>query len=261
MSPSCTIPIVEPHRATVARPVGRCGVTCLLTGGQGPLTQRLMVELPRFGVRPVLVSDSQIVSGLVRSWRFDAILLDAQGHGESRHVALRALAAATAAPLVLLAAELDEDGAIADLQHGATDVVPRSISAHLLAAKIKRLACLGSATAPAKPRPTEPPPGALQLGGLRLDLLEQRGSFNNVHVPLTSRQFAVLAMLVECADTIVDRLALPLQLGATGGVRSRAFDLQISRIRTALAQAGAHAVVIETVYGRGYRLALRAPTT
>jgi DNA-binding response OmpR family regulator len=232
--------------------------TCLVVGGQSALTRRLMTGLPRFGVRPVMVSDAHSITRFVRKWRFDAIVVDARERDDARPALLHALAGLTAAPVLLLSSRADEDGVIVDLEHGATDVLPADASPQLVATKIKRLVSIAAGSPAGPGRATEAPPSTLQLGALRLDLQNQQGSVNGVLLDVTGRAFAVLAMLAERAHTIVDRTSLSLQLGAPGKVRSRAFDLQISRIRAALAQAGAHDVVIETVYRRGYRLALHS---
>jgi DNA-binding response OmpR family regulator len=217
--------------------------TCLVVGGQSALTRRLMTGLPRFGVRPVMVPDAQSITRFVRKWRFDAIVVDARERDDARPALLHALAGLAAAPVLLLSSRADEDGVIVDLEHGATDVLPADASPQLVATKIKRLVSIAAGSPAGPGRATEAPPSTLQLGTLRLDLQNQQGSVNGVRLD---------------AHTIVDRTSLSLQLGAPGKVRSRAFDLQISRIRAALAQAGAHDVVIETVYRRGYRLALHS---
>jgi DNA-binding response OmpR family regulator len=231
--------------------------TCLLIGGPGPLTRRLMAEFPRFGVRPLLVADAPSITRFVRHWHFDAIVVDARERDDTRPALLHALAALSAAPVLLLSSPDDEDGVIFDLERGATDVLPAWASAQLVATKILRLARIAAGPARAHGLAAEAPPSTLQIGSLRLDLHDQHGSVNGVRLCVTGRGFAVLAMLAERAHSIVDRTSLSLQLGASGKVRSRAFDLQISHIRAALAQAGAHDVVIETVYRRGYRLTLR----
>lgn len=232
--------------------------TCLLIGAQGDLARRLVADFPRFGVRPVLVTEPESIVRFVRTWRFDAILIDARESDRARPVLLRAATGLTATPVLLLSDSADEQHVIVELERGATDVVSPDASSRLIATKLKRLARIAfeSSHRPA----AAAPPSTLQLGRLRLDLRNERAWIDDVALELPGRSFAVLAVLAQHPNMVIDRTTLSLQLGASRVLRSRAFDMQISHIRAALGRAGGWDVVIDTVYRRGYRLGLRAAT-
>jgi two-component system KDP operon response regulator KdpE len=233
--------------------------TCLLIGVQGDLARRLVADFPRFGVRPVLVTDPESIVRFVRTWRFDAILIDARESDRTRPILLRAATGLTATPVLLLSESADEQEVIVELERGATDVVSTQTSSRLIATKLKRLARIAFESS--QRAPAAAPPSTLQVGRLRLDLRNERAWVEDVALDLPGRSFAVLAVLAQHPNTVIDRTTLSLQLGASTVLNSRAFDMQISHIRAALGRAGAWDVVIDTVYRRGYRLGLRAAAT
>lgn len=231
--------------------------TCLLVGTNGDLARRLVSEFPLFGVRPMLVTNAESIIRFVRTWKFDAIIVDGREPDSTRPILLGVLAALPATPVVLLSAKVDEPHVIADIERGATDVMSSDSSSRLIATKIKRLIWIASEPSKAG-YPVIGPPRSLEVGSLSLDLSNGTGSVNGVPLQLTGRSYAVLSILAQRVDVVVDRITLSLHLGVSTMMGSRAFDMQVSHIRAALAQAGARDVFIETVYRRGYRLMLCA---
>src|SRR5207344_2229564 len=64
---------------------------CLIIEPDIAIAQRLQRELPSFGFKPYTVTSCQTALTLLRQWRFDAVLLDAQGCGECYTAVLRKL--------------------------------------------------------------------------------------------------------------------------------------------------------------------------
>jgi DNA-binding response OmpR family regulator len=254
--PGRSPPVRARDLAPFSTDAGDC--TCLLVGMHGDLARRLMADFPTYGVRPVLVTDAEAITRFVRTWKFDAVLVDAREPDASRPVLLDTLAALPATPLLLLSATTDERDIIVTLERGAVDILPPQASSRLIATKIKRLARI-ACEASQRRGPELGPPRQLKVGSLLLDLRNEQASVNGARLELPGRAFAVLAVLAQHVDMVLDRTTLSLHLGSTGVLHSRAFDMQISHIRAALCEARAD-VVINTVYRRGYRLELRALT-
>jgi DNA-binding response OmpR family regulator len=134
-------PTADPrHTPPYGQEPGAWECTCLLVGAQGDLARRLVADFPRFGVRPVLVNDPESIVRFVRTWRFDAILIDARESDRTRPILLRAATGLAATPVLLLSASADEQDVIVELERGATDVVAPHASSRLIATKLKRLA-------------------------------------------------------------------------------------------------------------------------
>jgi len=240
-------------QVTASRPP--CEVHCLLIGPQGELTQRLGSELPGFGVRLSALADPGLIMGITRAWRFDAVLIDARAADRRRAALVRAFSAISGMPVLLLAQGGDESAAIAEIERGAADVLAAKASSQLIATKLKRLSSLAREAAGTRLAST--PGSSLQVGRLRLDLRNASAWVGGVALELPARSFAVLAVLARHANSVIDRGTLAMHLGAKTALASRALDMQVHRIRTALAQAAVDDIAIETVYRRGYRPGLR----
>src|SRR5215469_3787305 len=71
-------------------------------------------------------------------------------------------------------------------------------------------------------------------------------------LPLTHKEFELLAMLVRHADQVVSREALLTHIwGYQPGVRSRTLDVHIHRLRKHLGKFANR--YIETIFSKGYR--------
>ncbi len=107
----------------------------------------------------------------------------------------------------------------------------------------------------------------LRVGVFSLDLGRREIAAAGSRIPLTLREYDVLALLIERAGEVVTRGELtghlatdsPGHAGETPRPTtsdSNVVDVHVSRIRDKL---GEHASTIETVRGLGYRLRSRAP--
>jgi non-specific serine/threonine protein kinase len=90
-----------------------------------------------------------------------------------------------------------------------------------------------------------------QSGECEIDLRQGALRIRGTFVPLGSRAFEILAVLVEHANELVskDQLAERIWPGVTVG--KGVLDFHVSAIRKAL---GAHRAILATISGRGYRL-------
>lgn len=233
--------------------------TCLVIGAEGQLARRIVEDFPRFGVRPVLVNGRESTVRMLRTWSFDSALIDAPDPDRARQILLRVGADLLGTPVVLLSGSPQEQDMIVALERGATDVLPQEASTRLIATKLKRLSHIAFESC----RRTigSSMPTVVHLGRLRLDLRDGRAWVDNAALDLPGRTFAVLTVLAQHLDKVIDRTTLSLHLGADTALSSRSFDQQISKLRAALRLAGAVEVVIDTVYRRGYRLSLRSPAS
>lgn len=98
--------------------------------------------------------------------------------------------------------------------------------------------------------------GVFELGGtlLLVDVEARQVTVENVPVNLTRTEFSILQTLAEHAGRLRTRVQLSEALwgsAANRAPRTRAVDVQVSRLRVKLGPAGQ---LIETVRGEGYRL-------
>jgi DNA-binding response OmpR family regulator len=125
---------------------------------------------------------------------YDVVVLDRDlpvVHGDDVCRAL--VGAGTSARVLMLTAAAEIDDLVAGLALGADDYLPKPFAFRVLSA---RVAALGR-----RSRPAAPP--ILQRGGIRLDPHRREVYRNGRYVPLSRKEFAVLAELLRADGTAV----------------------------------------------------------
>ena len=129
---------------------------------------------------------------------------------------------------------------IAMLEAGADDFLGRPFEPLELVARIRAVLR----------RQGSPP--AVQWGALTLDRLKHVVRGRNRPLPLTEREYLLLASLIEAQGEVVTRAELLKRIGSTSAEsRSNLVEVHLSRVRQKL---GIDSRMIETVWRRGYRL-------
>jgi DNA-binding response OmpR family regulator len=143
-------------------------------------------------------------------------------------------------PVVILTARGDINDRVAGLDLGADDYVPKPFAIDELAARLR--ARLRARFDEAVTR--------LHVGDLELDLIARRARLTGRIVELTSREFALLEMLMRHAGQAVSREDLLANVwGLDFDPRSNLVDVYIRYLRRKLGEGW-----IETVRGVGYRI-------
>jgi len=226
---------------------------CLIVSADPAYVATLQRGLKGHGLKLYGVAEPASVTPMLAQWHFDAVLCDAQGSGaETLDDAVRSLRREQRAPIVVLASAGSEDGLIASLEAGATEIIARTASPRLIALKLQRLVDLAAAASDVEPR-------AVSLGELRLDPRRAQAVFADRPLPLTAGEFELLLLLAARSDGFVhrDTIMRTLRRAPSAGESRRCADMHVCRIRRKLREAGASSLEVETIYGRGYALRLR----
>ncbi len=143
-------------------------------------------------------------------------------------------------PVVILTARGDIDDRVAGLDLGADDYVPKPFAIDELAARLRaRLRARFDETLT-----------RLHVEDLELDLIARRARLTGRIIELTSREFALLEMLMRHAGQAVSREDLLANVwGLDFDPRSNLVDVYIRYLRRKLGDGW-----IETVRGVGYRI-------
>lgn len=223
---------------------------CLVIQRDPSLARETVALIEPSGVRSHVVDSIGGALLLIGQWRFDAVLLDADGFG-GRVADTIAQLKRRSLPLLVLSSEADEQEQLAWLRHGAAEVVIRPASSRLLSMKLARLAA--SADAPAATS------AELRLGPLVLDTARGAAFVDEVPLGLTSREFELLEVLVANAGRFLHRQAMAHALRSEASRRSRSVDMLVCRVRGKLARSAAGRLEVKTIFGIGYALLQAQP--
>lgn len=179
------------------------------------------------------------------SYRFDALVLDLMlpdGSGLDVLAALRERQDAT--PVLLLTALDDTADRVRGLDFGADDYLGKPFDLDELAARLRALARRGGGRASP----------LLRHANIELDPAMLSVTLDQSAVPVSRREFAVLAMLMERPGMIRSKGEIEDRLyGWQEEIDSNTVEVYVHNLRAKLGRE-----VIETVRGLGYRLRMPA---
>ena len=175
----------------------------------------------------------------------DLMLPDRNGWDIARLI--RADAALSYLPIIMLTARIDDTDKIVGLELGADDYVTKPFNPRELVARVRAVL-----------RRTHPESVAqvLQLGELRLDLGARELQRNGQPVELTPTEFDLLRIFMEHAGYTFTRGELAEKaLGYNYAGMERTLDSHVKNLRRKIGDDPKQPAYIQTVYGVGYRLA------
>lgn len=150
-------------------------------------------------------------------------------------------------PILVLTARSEWQDKVAGLEAGADDYLTKPFHPEELMARINAL--LRRAGGHAQPR--------VRLGPITVDLTSQRVELNGEEIELTTYEFKVLQYLLMHPDAVVTKTVLSEHIYEEDADRdSNVIEVFIGRLRRKL-DPGGELKPIETLRGRGYRLALK----
>lgn len=182
----------------------------------------------------------------------DLIVLDVMMPGEDGLTLCRWLRETCDVPIVMLTALGEETDRIVGLEMGADDYVSKPFNPRELIARIKAV-LRRSQSLPVGQR-SQTQTGELQFDRWTLDRTRHElRNDENVIVPLSSGEFALLCVFVDHPNVVLNRDQL---LDATRGREAvpfdRSIDNQVSRLRKKIELDPKKPTLIKTVWGGGY---------
>jgi len=181
---------------------------------------------------------------LTRHQEFDVVLLDLGLPDVDGIDVLRQLRRVSLVPVVVLTARDDERTIVRTLRSGADDYLVKPARMAELLARIEAIGrrMARSAAAPA--------PVARTFGDIVVDLGSRSLTIGGEPVQLTTKEFDLLAMLLEEPGAAVSRQQLMDRIWGDAFVAvSRSLDVHMNALRSKLGRSG----LIETIRGFGYR--------
>lgn len=99
-----------------------------------------------------------------------------------------------------------------------------------------------------------PPETVITHGDFRLNLIKRTTIFNDANVPLTKKEFDILAVLVRAMGKVVSRKQILMEIWhSDADLATRTIDMHVQSLRKKLGDIRGQ--IILTVFGVGYKLA------
>ncbi len=214
------------------------------------------LHLGHAGYQFTHVADGRQALARVDAQSFDLVLLDLMLPGASGWDICRHLRRKPGhVPIIMLSARSDEAERVLGLELGADDYLAKPFSMLELTARVRALLRRVAQMA-ATARGDGP---ECSLGALQMNLAQRDAWFCGHPLALTQREFELLHFFARHPGQIFSRTELLQRVwGAGFDGFEHTVNSHINRLRHKLAQAKPDARLIETVWGMGYRLDVRA---
>lgn len=224
----------------------------LLVDDDPDLRALLKQYLEKHGHQVTALADAAQLDRRLARQRPDLLILDLMMPGESGlQVCQRLKMEDEDLPILMLTARGDEIDRIIGLEMGADDYLGKPFNPRELLARIQAILRRRKQRPPAGA--PDPSGGIVQFGDCELDLSTRRLLRNGQHVPLTSGEFSLLAVLARHPNRPLSRERLiELSRGREAEAFERSMDVQISRLRKLIEPNPTQPSLIQTVWGFGY---------
>ncbi|MFG2053319.1 response regulator transcription factor [Micromonospora sp. NPDC048930] len=211
------------------------------------------VYLEREGHSVLLVGDGRAALDQCRARRPDLVVLDVMMPVVDGLDVCRILRAESDIPILLLTARTTEEDMLLGLDLGADDYLTKPYSPRELAARVRallrraRVVSAGNRT-------------VLRVGDLEVDTGRFEVRVGGRPVALTAKEFGILEVLAgEPGRAFTRAQIIDRAFGFDHFVLERTVDAHVMNLRRKIEDDVAEPRYVQTVYGRGYRLAEPEP--
>jgi len=229
--------------------------TILVVDDEANLVELVRDYLQQEGYQVLVAGDGLTALDLARTQQPDLVVLDVMLPGLDGIEVCRRLRQFSDAYVVMLTSRVEEIDTIVGLSVGADDYVTKPFSPRELVARIKAHLRRPRTGAPGDP---EPPP-VRRFGDLVLDEGRHEVSHQGAVVPLTAREFGLLATVAAHPGRVFTRDQLLERVWGDAYYDDHVVDVHVGNLRKKIEDDPAHPRFVETVRGVGYRFA--APET
>lgn len=224
-------------------------ITVLVVDDEQNLVELVQGYLQREGVTVLTAFDGPTALQLARSAQPDLVILDVMLPGLDGIEVCRRLRQFSDAYVLMLTARAEEIDKIVGLSVGADDYVTKPFSPRELVARVKAL--LRRPRSALRGEPEEPAPQ--RAGELVIDRARYEVTLRGRPVPLTGREFTLLATLSEHPGRVFTRAQLLERVWGSEYYDDHVVEVHIANLRRKLEDDPAHPRYLHTVRGVGYR--------
>ncbi|HEX2916353.1 MAG TPA: response regulator transcription factor [Chloroflexia bacterium] len=224
----------------------------LVVDDEKKLVDLLNSYLEKEGYSVLSAFDGPSALEIARTASPELVVLDLMLPGLDGVEVCRRLRQFSDAYVIMLTARAEELDKIVGLSVGADDYLTKPFSPRELVARIKAMLRRPRTDVAVAPEPEVTPP--LRIGELVLDQAQHEVTKSGEVVPLTTREFALLALLANHPGRVFTRSQLLEQVWGADYYDEHVVEVHIGNLRKKLGEDASHTAYIETVRGLGYRL-------
>ncbi len=182
-------------------------------------------------------------------YEYDLVLLDLMLPGLSGEEFIQRVRRGRTMPIIVLSAKVSVEDRVNALALGADDFIPKPFDNREVLARVE--AQLRRSRRFSRVDPEQ----ALVLGPLRLSREDHAATLDGQELPLTTREFAILALLMERPRRAFSRAQIYEAVwGEEYMGDDNTVNVHISNLRAKLAKAGPGREYIRTVWGVGFKM-------
>jgi DNA-binding response OmpR family regulator len=227
--------------------------TVLLVEDEKKLRELIRSYLERAGFTVLSTASGAEAITLAVSAAPDLVILDLGLPDVSGATVAREVRATRPVPILMLTAKAAEEDRIAGLELGADDYVTKPFSPRELVLRVQAILRRGS------PSPATARPGAASYGGRILVIDEPRRevTVRGAGVDLTPTEWGILVALATVPGRVYSRSELINRVrGYEFEGYERTVDSHVKNLRRKVEGDPGSPVIVQTVFGGGYRLGL-----
>jgi DNA-binding response OmpR family regulator len=224
--------------------------TILVVDDEKRILSLLKAYLEQQGFQVITAVNGQEAIYTARHEKPDLIILDVMMPEMDGYEFMRQHRKERETPIILLTAKVDEDDKVIGLELGADDYVTKPFSPRELTSRVRAVLRRTGQKLPQNE--------VIRLGGVTLDRDSHLVTLDEEIVDLTPSEFDLLAVLMSSPGRTFSRLELLDQIQDTAFAGyARTIDVHIKNLRAKIEDNPRQPRYIETVYGVGYRFAVR----
>jgi len=179
--------------------------------------------------------------------RYDLILLDVNMGGMDGFEVVEALRArGLQTPIIIVSGRKEDYDTLYGLDIGADDYVTKPFNPITLGAKVKALIRRSRTAAGGAG-------GVITAGPFRYDTSTLRFYKNNVEIPLSSKENAIMKLFMDNVNRVFSKDMLYDMVWGSAIIDENAIMVYINRLRQKIEEDSANPRYIQTVRGLGYR--------
>lgn len=223
--------------------------TVLVADDEANIRDLVRLYLEKEGYRVVTVANGAQALEHARREPPDLLILDLMMPELDGWEVCRRVRAEGDLPILMLTARDEDIDKIVGLEMGADDYLTKPFNPRELVARVRAILRRTATETNSNDRPR-------QVGGLVIDPGAREVTVGGERLVLRAKEFDLLLALVDHANQVLSRdQLLDLVWGYEYHGQTRTVDVHVAHLRDRLADSG---VEIETVWGRGYKLNVRA---